>query len=214
MTRWLAFVIAAVALTPGLAAADRGALTLEAAPALTVLPSSPSQGSGSATMGSAAGGLVGIRYGLRNDLELTAAGFYEAPASYYHSGVQLETSSGSFTGTLAERTSRYGALVGVRFVRGLVWRLHFGAEIGWSHQRYWGRDLIDTSDPSNAHSFGLGLQDETADALVIAPLAGIEWQIADRWTIAATPRLEFVLGGANHVALMLPVSVGYSWYHF
>lgn len=214
MTRWLVLVIAAVALTPGPTAADRGALTLEAAPALTVLPSSPSQGSGSATMGSAAGGLVGVRYGLRNDLELTASGFYEAPATYYHSGVQLETSSGPFTGTLTERTDRYGALVGVRFVRGLVWRLHLGAEIGWSHQRYWGRDLVDVSDPSNAHSFGLGLPDETTDALVIAPLAGIEWQLTDRWTIAATPRLELMLGGANRAALMVPISLGYSWYLF
>ena len=214
MNRWLVLMIAAVALTPGLAAGDRGALTLEAAPALTIMPSSPSQGSGSATMGSAAGGLVGIRYGLRNDLELTASAFYEAPASYYHSGVQLGTSGGSFTGTLAERTDRYGALVGVRFVRGLVWRLQLGAEIGWSHQRYWARDLVDVSDPSNVHSFGLGLQDETADALIVAPLAGVEWQMTDRWTIAVTPRLELMLGGANRAALMVPISLGYSWYVF
>lgn len=208
------FIAAALALTPGLAAADRGALTVEAAPALTVLPSSPSQGSGSTTMGSAAGGLVGVRYGLRNDLELTGVVFYEAPATYFHSGVQLGTGSGSLNGTLTERTDRYGVLVGVRFVRGLAWRLHLGAEIGWSHQRYWERDLVDVSDPSNAHTFGLGLRDETSDALVLAPLAGIEWQITDHWTICATPRLELMVGGASRVALMLPVTVGYSWYFF
>lgn len=95
-----------------------------------------------------------------------------------------------------------------------MWRLHLSAEIGWSHQSYWARDLIDVSDPSSAHSFGLALQDETADALVLAPLAGIEWQITDRWTIAATPRLELMLGSTNRVALMLPVTVGYSWYMF
>ncbi len=214
MKRWIVPLIAAVVLTPGLASADRGALTVEAAPAVTVVPSSPSQGNGSATMGSAAGGLVGIRYALRNDLELTATGFYEAPTSYYHSGVQFGTPAGSFTGTLSERTDRYGALVGVRFVRGLVWRLHVGAEIGWSHQRYWGRDLVDVSDPSNAHTFGLGLPDEATDALVIAPLAGIEWQITDRWSISATPRLELMVGGANRAALVVPVSLAYSWYVF
>jgi hypothetical protein len=214
MNSRVVFVAAAVALTPGLAVADRGSLTLEAAPALTVVSSSPSEGNGSSTTGSAAGGLVGVRYGLRNHLELTAAAFYEAPASYFHSGVQLGTANGSFIGTLAERTDRFGGLVGMRFVRGLVWRVHLGVEIGWSHQRYWGRDLVDVSDPANVHSYGLGLRERQTDALVVAPLAGLEWQVTDHWTVAATPRLQLMVGGVNRGALMLPVSVGYSWYVF
>jgi hypothetical protein len=210
----LVLVALAIALTPLLAAADRGAVTIEAAPVLTLLPSAPSQGSGSTTMASVAGGLVGVRYGLRNDLELTAAAFYEAPASYFHAGVRLRTADGSFGGTLAEREDRLGGLVGVRFVRGLVWRFHLGADVGWSRQRYWARDLIDVSDPGNAHSFGLGLAEKSTNAVVLAPVAGIEWQITDRWTIAAIPRVELSLGGVNHVAVMLPISVGYSWYVF
>jgi hypothetical protein len=202
--------LAVVALAPALAHADRGAFTLEAAPAATILPSAPSQGTGASTTGSAAGAMVSARYALRNDIELAAAAFYELPASYYHGGVELD----SLVGTMAERTDRYGAVAGVRWVRGLVWRVHVGAEVGWSHQRYWARDLIDVSDPANVHSYGLGLEDESADALVLAPVLGIEWQVTDRWTVSAMPRVQFMLGGVNRVMFVVPLSVGYSWFVF
>jgi hypothetical protein len=35
--------------------------------------------------------MAGIRYGLRHDLELTAGGFYEAPASVTNSGTTVGT---------------------------------------------------------------------------------------------------------------------------
>jgi hypothetical protein len=38
--------------------------------------------------------------------------------------------------------------------------------------------------------------------------------MSDHWTITAMPRLELMIGGVNHVAFMLPVSLEYGWYVF
>lgn len=214
MRATVAILALALASMPGSAAADRGALTLELGPALTVVGAYPSQGSGSTTLGTGGGGTFGARYALANELEVAAAAFWERPADYFHSGVTLGSASGTVTGTLSERAQRYGVLAGVRFVRGYVWRLHLGADVGWAHETFTRRDLLDVSDAANAHSFGLGLRDEATDALVLAPVAGIEWQITDHWTVSAMPRFEIILGGPSRVALTLPLVVGYSWYSF
>jgi hypothetical protein len=156
--------------------------------------------------------VVGLRYGLRNDLELTASGFYEAEAGYTHPGATVSTGAGGFTGTLSSRTSRWGVLAGARYVTGLVLRIHVGAEIGWAQQSYTKLDLIDVSDPSNPHTFGLGLANRSKGAMVIAPLAGVEWQFTDRWSVSFTPRVQVMIGGVGRVAVVLPVSLGWSWY--
>jgi hypothetical protein len=174
----------------------------------------PALGSGSGVSGTAAGALVGIRYGLRNDLELTASGFYEVPADYAHTEVTLDTDVGALGGSLKSTTSRWGALVGARYVRGLVFRVHFGAEIGWTQQTFTKLDLVNVSDRSHPHSYGLGLPDESQGAVVIAPLAGIEWQFTDHWSVSFTPRAQLMLGGVGTVAVVLPFSAGYSWYRW
>jgi hypothetical protein len=91
---------------------------------------------------------------------------------------------------------------------------HLGADVGWAHESYTRRDLIDVSTPGNEHSFGLGLRDHATDALVLAPVAGIEWQFTDHWTVSIMPRLQYVVGGVNRLGLLVPVSVGYSLYFF
>jgi hypothetical protein len=207
-------VAAALGLAPTLAAADRGALTLELGPAVSALAASPSQGTGSSTLGTGAGGTAGIRYAISNGFELAAIGFWEAPGDYFHSGVEMGSATGTVRGTLSERTQRYGALAGVRFVHGYVWRLHLGADVGWAHENYTRRDLIDVSLPGNEHSFGLGLQDRSSDALVLAPVAGIEWQVADHWSVSVMPRVQLLVGGTSWAGLIVPVTVGYSWYLF
>ena len=60
MTGRLATVALALAALPDVSFADRGALTLEMGPALTILDASPSQGSGSGTLGTAAGAAFGV----------------------------------------------------------------------------------------------------------------------------------------------------------
>jgi hypothetical protein len=208
-------VLAVLVLAPATVAADGGAVTLEAAPLLTVFPSMPPlAGHGPSITGTAGGGLLGVRYAVRNDLELSAAGFYEASATYTHPGVSLASAGGTFPGSLTGSSGRYGALIGARMVWGLRWRLHVGAEVGWAHQEIQKLDLINVSDPSNPHSYGLGLADRSRDALILAPLAGVEWQVSDHWSVTVVPRLQVMLGGAGRVAVMVPLSVVWSWYAF
>jgi hypothetical protein len=207
-------VVAALAVAPATADADRGALTLDLGPALSLLGASPSQGTGTTTLATGGGGVLGLRYALRNELELAGLALWEAAADYFHSGVVLDGPTGSVEGTLAERVQRYGVFGGLNYVRGYVWRLHLGGEIGWLRESYTRRDLLDVSDPANVHSFGLPLQDRTTDSFVVAPLAGVEWQFADHWSLSVMPRVQFLVGGTNRVALLVPVSVGYSWFVF
>jgi hypothetical protein len=69
----------ATAASPGVALADRDALTLDLSPAVTWWPAwGPAVGSGSGVVGTTAGGMVGVRYALRHDLDVTVSGLYEA----------------------------------------------------------------------------------------------------------------------------------------
>lgn len=206
-------VILALAM-PRIAAADRGALTVDLGPAVTLHDAAPSQGTGSTTVGTGGGAMLGLGYALSNALEVQGLAFWEAPADYFHSDVGFATATGEVQGTLSERVQRYGGLAGVHYVRGYVWRLHLGAEIGWSREIFTKRDLLDVSDPSNVHSFGLGLQDRTTDSLVLAPVVGVEWQFADHWSVSVMPRVELLVGGTNRVGLLVPVTIGHSWYLF
>jgi len=199
-------------LAPRAAAADRGALTFEVGPALTLARSAPSVGSAPDLAGTMGGGRVGVRYGLRHDLELSASAYWDAPARFYHSGTHVAAAGQSLQGTLAETAERYGAMAGVSLVGGYVWRYHLGLEVGWAHQRFSKRDLIDVSNPAVPASYGLGLADLERNAFVIAPRAGLEWQLTDHWSVSAIPRLEVLFGGVGRLALVVPVCVGYSWY--
>jgi hypothetical protein len=202
-----------VAAMPALAVADRGALTLEVSPAFTWWPAwGPPVGSGSGVSGWTAGGLLGLRYAVRNELELTATGFYEVPADFTNPGTTVDAGTVPLTGTTRATVSRWGVLLGARWVQGLVWRWFVGAELGYAQQQIKGVDLIDVSDPVNPRSFGLEFPVQNEGAFVLSPLAGIEWQFADRWSVAFTPRLQVMLGGVSRVAVVLPVSLGYSWY--
>ena len=207
----LTVVLAAL---PALALADRGALTLDLGSALTVLGARPSQGTGSTTLGTGGGAWLGVRYALSNAVEVAAAAQWEAPADYFHTGVEIGTTTGAVRGTLSERVQRLGALVGVHYVRGYAWRLHLGAEVGWTRETFDRRDLLDVSDPGNVHSFGLGLQQRIVNALVLTPVAGVEWQLTDHWSVSVLPRVEFMVGGSSRIGLVVPVGVGYSWYLF
>lgn len=209
----LAVAAVLTGLLPGAARADRGALTLDLSPALTWWPSmGPAVGNGSGVNGATVGGLVSVRYALRNNLELTASGFYEAPADFTNPGTTVGTEAGPLTGTLTARTSRWGALMGARWVHGFTWRWFAGGEIGWSRQSFSELDLIDVSAPSGPRSYGLGLADRSEGAFVVAPLAGIEWQFADHWSVTVAPRVQVMLGGVGRVGITLPVSVAYHWY--
>lgn len=196
---------------PRAAAADRGALTLEFGPALTLVRSAPSVGTAPDLTGSMGGGQVGLRYGLRNDLELRATAYWDAPARFYHSGARVLAAGQSLPGTLAETAGRYGAMLGASVVGGYVWRYHLGLEVGWTRQRFSNRDLIDVSNPALPTSYGLGLVGLERNAFVVAPQAGLEWQFTDHWSVSAMPRIEMLLGGVGRLVFVVPVCLGYSW---
>jgi len=205
----------ALSLVPSLGRADRGALTLEIGPAVTWWQSLPPPvGTGSGISGSTYGGVAGIRYGLSNSVEVSATGFYEAPQAYAFSGVSLTTGGETLPGTLNASMSRWGAMIGARYVQGFVWRLHVGAEVGWNHEQSTKLDLVNVSNPSNPESYGLGLANSGRDSLIFSPLVGVEWLVTDHWSIAFVPRIEVVLGAQAAASLVLPVTVGYCWYVF
>ena len=126
----------AVVLCPALARADRGALSLDLGTGITALALRPpyaQSGDGSWTLALSVS--FGVRYALTNQLELTLGGFYDLPAHVTHAAASIPTvDSGTFTGTLEYELSRFGALVGVRYVTGLVVRVCVGGELGWSHR--------------------------------------------------------------------------------
>lgn len=204
-----------VFLSPATALADRGAYTVELAPSFTWWPAwGPPVGSGSGVSGTTGGGLVGVRYALRHELELSVSGFYEAPAEFTNPGTTVDSDAGPLVGTTRATVSRWGVLLGARWVHGLAMRWFVGGEIGWAQQRLTKLDHIDVSDPGNPQSFGLGLPDRSSNSLVLSPLAGVEWQFADHWSVAVAPRVQVTVGGVSHVGVVVPVSLGYSWYGF
>lgn len=206
----LAIATAAVA---GVARADQGALTLELGPALTWWPGmGPAVGSGRGVNGTSGGGMIGVRYGLRQGLDLTAAGFYEVPTRFTNPGTAINSGGAPASGTFTAETSRWGVLLGARWIHGLALRWFVGGEVGWSRQTFTRLDLVNVSDPTNPHTFGLGLADRGKSALLLSPLAGVEWQFAGRWSVAFTPRVQVLVGGVGKVGVLLPVSVGYGWY--
>lgn len=105
-----------------------------------------------------------------------------------------------------------GLALGADYVRGLIFRLHAGAELGWCRISFSKLDLIDVRDPSNAHSYGLQLGNKSVNGLLIAPRVGIEWAASDRLSFAVTPRIEVILGETRMTAFTIPLTISYSWY--
>src|SRR5690349_14182695 len=88
-----------LAAAPAVAGADRGALTLDLGRSLSLLNATPSAGAGSATLATGGGGTLGLRYALSNALELGALAVWEAPADYFHTGVEIARPTGRPRGT-------------------------------------------------------------------------------------------------------------------
>lgn len=195
------------------AAADRGAITIDAGGGLTALslPAPFAVPSKSLTSSSATAWLGG-RYALTNSFELGASAFYEPPVEVFHNGVVVHTSNGEFPGTLNHRLQRYGGLVGARYVRGMVFRFTAGLELGWSHRSYSAFRHIDDTNPANPVDYGLSLPEFTTDNVVIAPLAGVEWAVGDHWSVSVLPRFEILAGPDMTYAVTVPLLVSWSWY--
>ena len=202
----LALALVVIELAPGRALPDGGAVTLAGGPALTVLPlmTLPVDGSPTALV-STFGGVLELRYAPGNHLEIVATGFYDAPARFAH--VTLD-GGGALVSRLTGEVTSWGALLGVQYVSGLTWRFHIGGAIGWRHQGFAKVDGWSVSG-GTVPALHSGM-----DALVLSVVAGLEWQVSDRLNVSVLPSLQFLVGGEGRVAIVVPVTLGYSWYLF
>lgn len=206
-------VLAISAVAPQRAFADRTALTLEAGGALVATRLSPSLGSGDPVMGSLAGAELRVRYALTNRFEVQATGFWNASATFVNTSVHATAGAGPVTGDLRRDVGRLGASVGARFIAiGSALRVPVGVDAGWMRTRLEKQDLLDRSDPQNPVSFGLRIDSTISDRLFVAPFAGVEWVATDHFSVSIVPRLELPIGGSLAPALVVPLTVGWSWY--
>jgi len=109
------------------------------------------------------------------------------------------------------RARRYGLLGGVRLLRGNVWRLIVGADVGWTLTSYNSMRLINDSSSSGARDFGLALPDKAVNSLVLAPSLGLSW-VGDKLSVTVLPRFEALVGGGMTWAVTIPVTLGWDWY--
>lgn len=196
----------AAGLAPAAARADRGALTLELGPSLAISPRWPAPASGAGGFAAAApGAILGLRYAPTNHLELSAEGLFQAPASGTASVVDA---GGVVVATAAASLADWGVLVGLRVVAGLAWRFHVGADLGWQHLAC---SRLTLSGPGGG---SLPAPGAGRDAAALAAGAGLRWQGSDRLSVAVAPRLEVLLGAPATLVVLVPVTLGFSWYLF
>ena len=212
MARALAATAIAALLAPALASADRGALTLDAGAVLSGSRIPPGVGKGAAVAGTVGGMSLGVRYALRNDLELSVRGEWFKPAPFFQDGTTVTTPDGVFVGQAQARVGRQGASLGLRWVHGLVWRLHAGVDAGWMRLSYESLDLVDVSDPGTPRTFGLALGSPSRSAFVVSPSVGIEWGLSDHLSASLALRLDVAPGHTELSALSVPLTVGWSFY--
>jgi len=193
--------------------ADRGALSLDVAgggvatnvPAL--LSATPKS-----TVSFDVSGWLGVRYALKNSLELSMTGFFEPPATVYQNDIRLMADSGTYPGTTRHQLLRFGAQAGGRLVWGMRLRLHLGLEFGWCQQLYSKLQHFDVSGSAGAVDYGLTLPDASLASFVVSPLVGVEWAVGNQWSVSFMPRTQLMLGNAVSWAVVLPLQFTWSWY--
>lgn len=196
------------------ALADRGALSIDVAGGgvATAVPAPGAQGAKS-TVAFDASVWLGVRYALSNSLELSASGFFEPPVTVFQNDITLLAESGAYPGTLRHTFMRYGAQAGARLVFGMVVRFHVGLELGWVQQAYSKLSHFDVSKPDGAVDYGLSLQDLSRPNVVVAPLAGFEWQAGDAWSLSVVPRMQLMLGvGGLSWAAIATAQFTWAWF--
>ena len=193
------------------ASAEPGGLTLEVGGGAAVVRTPAPHSTGATQLGSAPTFWIGGRYAVSYQLELTLSVFYEITEPFYVAGTTVMNDTGSTSGTLAMRAKRFGALVGARLLRGNVWRLAVGGEVGWSQHSYSSLALFDNGSPPR--DYGLGLADTSKPSLALAPSAGIVW-VGDKLSVSLVPRFELLLGSRATWAVTVPLTIGWDFFLF
>jgi hypothetical protein len=206
--RAFTITIAAIALLASRPArADRGALTAEVSSGIVVesvrLP--PSLGSAS-QVGTGVSLSLAANYSLTNSLVFSGLVFWEPSTTWVHEGA----SSGEFRGSLTSNSFRFGALAGVHAVRGSVWQFSAGLSGGFSERMFSHLNLYDVSGTA-PRSYGLQLADFSTASLVVAPSLGVRWT-GDHVAVGLEPRVELLFGPGMSWAVVVPLTVSWSWY--
>lgn len=202
-----------LAVIPGTALADRGALSVDAGGGVSApFIRAPYAPDSNTLRLNAPSVWLGGRYALTNRLELAAAAFWEPAVTGWHNGVTLDVEGSSFRGTLRETVQRYGAVVGPRYIVGMVWRVSVGLDVGWSRRSYSAMQHIDDSNPAAPVAYEVPLRDFTANNLVVSPVLGLEWAAGDHWSVSFQPRAQLLVGPESALVLMAPVTFSWSWY--
>ena len=206
-------LIALLALvTPVASRADQGSVSVDVGAGPSVLRVvAPYADTATSQLGSAPAIWIDGRYALTNWLELSATIFTETNVPFYVAGATITSDAGKLSGTLEMRARRYGLLSGVRLLRGNVWRLIVGADVGWALSAYNSMRLINDSGPAAGRDYGLALPDKVVNSLVLAPSVGLSW-VGDRLSVTILPRFEMLVGGGTTWAVTIPITVGWDWY--
>src|SRR5262249_855598 len=146
-----------------------------------------------------------------NWIELTATAFFETTVPYYVPGTSITSDAGTVSGTLEMRARRFGLTAGAKFIRGNVWRLLAGADLGWALSSYSDLRPLDVWNPSGPRDYGLALPDTTASALILAPSLGVSW-VGDKLSVTVLPRFQVLLGSTRSWAVTIPLTAGWDWY--
>lgn len=185
--------------------ADRGALSIDvgAGAAGLSLPAPYAQGTGN-TVGVGFESMVGLRYAVTNALEFTVAAYFEPAIGYTHNAVTLVTPNGTFSGTVTNSLYFLGAVGGVRYVAGSVWKLVLGLEAGWCHRVYTGVQFNG--------AVSIPLEGFNTDNFLLQPLFGVEWAFADHWSASLIPRFMVLIGPDPTLGASLLLSISYAWF--
>ncbi|PTL85051.1 hypothetical protein DAT35_08405 [Vitiosangium sp. GDMCC 1.1324] len=60
--------------------------------------------------------------------------------------------------------------------------------------------------------YGVQLADVNRLNLVLSPVVGLRWAAGDQWSVAVTPRAQFLLGADPTMALVVLVTLSWIWY--
>ena len=186
---------------PATALADRGAVSIEGGGIVSAARIPPPVGTGDSVFGTMGGAALGVRYALRNDVELTLGGTWLDRAAFYFPDVTVPC-GGACTGQLSTRIGRVTATAGADYVLGLTFRFHVGAEAGWAEVTF---DRMQ-------HSSGTPIPARRSiDGIIVAPHVGLEWAATDHLSFAITPRVDLLVGEPQ-LAFSVPFTASYSWY--
>jgi len=216
--RFIVAVSAFALSSPIAARADRGALTasIGAGPEIANVPAPYTRATPS-LLSYQFGALPEVRYALQNWLEVELAVLFEAPTTYWFSGADVVTRSGSYPGTLRTKMWGLSPHVGGRLVLNHVWRPVLELDAGLSARRFSQFQAIDAA----RHDYLLG--DELSSLWVTQFLGavglGLEWapwtpRALDHLSVSLVPRLQVRLAssGLADWAVLVPLTVGWSWY--